>query len=82
MDYEILSSIDLNYALRKYNIFKGTYAANTVPLNNLKETQVFIVNTQTVDKPGEHWTVLIVNKSKCIFFDSFGFELLNLSILD
>ena len=82
MDYEILSSIDLNYALQKYNIFKGTYAANTVPLNNLKETQAFIVNTQTNDKQGEHWTVLIVNKSKCIFFDSFGFELLNLSILE
>ena len=82
MDYEILSTIDLNLALSKYNIFKGTYAADKVTLNNLKGTQAFIVNTQTNNKPGEHWTALIVNKSRRIFFDSFGFELLNLSILD
>ena len=82
MGYEILSTDDLNYALRKYNIFRGTFSANTVPLINLNETQAFIVNTQNNNQPGEHWTVLIVNKSRCIFFYSFGIELLNLSILD
>ena len=60
MDYEILSTIDLNYALRTYHIFRGTFSANTVPLINLKETQAFIVNSQNNNEPEEHWTVLIV----------------------
>ena len=72
MDYEILSTIDLNYALKKDHIFRGTFSANTVPLINLKEAQAFIVNAQNTNELEEHWTVLIV-KSSCIFKkNSFG----------
>ena len=68
MDYEIPSTIDLNYAIRNYNIFRGTFFSNTVPIINLKATQALIVITQNNNEPGKHWTVLIVYKSSCIFF--------------
>ena len=54
MDYEIPSTIDLNYAIRNYNIFRGTFFSNTVPIINLKATQALIVITQNNNEPGEH----------------------------
>ena len=65
---EILSTFDLNAILKENIIFRGTYAADMVPLTSLQSEQAFIINTQKNNKPGEDWTALIVNKSSCIFF--------------
>lgn len=81
MDYEVLTTLDINNALIKYSIFKGTFPADKVPISRLQETQAFIINTAKDDMSGEHWTALIINKKYCIFFDSFGYELFNIDIL-
>ena len=31
-----------------------------------------IINTHRKNQPGEHWLALVLTKSKCLYFDSFG----------
>ena len=81
MDFEILSTLDINSALKRFTVFKGSFPADRVPILKVKKTQAFIINTAKNEKEGEHWTALIVEGNKCSFFDSFGYQLLNPKVL-
>jgi len=82
---EVLSTSDINSALEKVSIFKGAYPSDVVPISipiDLKDPQAYIINTADSTHPGEHWIALVLVKNKCLFFDSFGHQLLNLDILN
>ena len=81
MDYEVLTTLDIDSALKKYPIFKGAFPSNLVPISRAEGARGFIINTAKSDRPGEHWTAMIVDGEDCHFFDSFGYELLNLDLL-
>ena len=82
MDFEVLSTLDINKALKRFSVFKGSFLADRVPILKVKKTQAFIINTAKNEKEGEHWTALLVEGNKCSFFDSFGYQLLNVKVLN
>ena len=80
--YEILSNLQIDSILSKYQIFKGAFPANLVPLMERDIDQGFIINIDKDGLPGSHWTALVIQKKKCTFFDPLGFECLNLQLLN
>jgi hypothetical protein len=54
----------INYYLQKTNGYLGTYARDMIP-KHVKYPCSLIVNTHTIDKPGEHWIA--------IYIDEYGF---------
>ena len=78
---EILSSVQINTTLAKYCVFKGAYPADRVPLMERSKNQAFIINTDTNDRPGSHWTALFIKSGECTFFDPFGSECMNVFLL-
>ena len=77
-----LSTTDINNILGGVKIFRGAYASDMVPLISKIKTQAFIINTDKANSPGDHWVGLVVSGGKCQYFDSFGYENLNLDILN
>ena len=61
--------------LKNFKCFQGTFAKNTLPLKIYSERPIaFIINTQNIEEPGEHWVALFVNENNVAeYFDSFGF---------
>lgn len=58
-------------SLNKYNCFIGVYPRDKLPKID-KIPSALIVNTDTSDKPGEHWIAIFVSEKETIYFDSFG----------
>ena len=53
-------------------IFLGAFAKNEVP-TKFKLPACFIANTQSRNKPGQHWLAFYYDvKGNCYFFDSYG----------
>lgn len=53
--------------------FQGVYSRNNLPSTSVPYPSIFIVNTDSVNGPGEHWVAIVLeSKSSGIFFDSFG----------
>lgn len=49
----------------------GVYASNTLPETVTRYPSAFIINTQPLQFPGEHWVAVIVHSSsEADFFDS------------
>jgi hypothetical protein len=82
MNNEILTSEDIDSALKPYSIFKGAFPSDSISMFCLSEKQAFIINTAKSGKPGEHWVGLILDGPICNYFDSFGLEILNLDVLN
>ena len=80
--YEILSNLQINSILSKYQIFKGAFPADFVPLRERDVDQAFILNIDEIGLPGSHWTALVIQKGACTFFDPLGLECLNLQLLN
>ena len=76
-----LSTRDIDDMLKGVKIFKGTYPSDFIPLTSTKHSQAYIINTDRDSSPGSHWVGLIISNDNCYYFDSFGFENLNLDIL-
>ena len=53
------------------NLFIGTFPA-CVSIHSRKRKYALIMNTDSHEKPGEHWVAWWVNNGHAIFFDSFG----------
>ena len=54
-------------------LVKGVYASNTVPEVVMSYPSAYIINTQPLPLPGEHWVTVIMNSSsEADFFDSLG----------
>ena len=52
---------------------KGVYASNTVPEVVTRYPSAFIINTEPLPLPGEHWIAVIIHSSsEADFFDSLG----------
>lgn len=52
---------------------KGVYASNTLPRFVTQYPSAFIINTQPLPLPGEHWIAIIVHSPlRAEFFDSLG----------
>ena len=52
---------------------KGVYASNTIPEVVMSYSSAFIINTQPLPLPGEHWVAVIMHSSsESDFFDSLG----------
>lgn len=52
-----------------YN-FGGVFAADE--LNEIGNNAYYILNTDPIDKKGQHWVVMNINDNLCEFFDSAG----------
>ena len=66
------SSIDIENYLKDQRGFLGCFACNDLPPFPKKFPVSMIINTQRKSQPGEHWLALVLTKSKCLYFDSFG----------
>ena len=79
---EILSTLEINHILSDMKEFKGTFPADRVLVENKNSCQAFIVNIDTYDKSGSHWTALLIEDGKCLFFDPLGLECVNIDLLN
>ena len=66
----------LSKDIRSRRIFRGVYARDLLNCSNqtfCRGPSVYVVNTDSSDKPGEHWVALYFNGlGQCEYFDSFG----------
>ena len=54
-------------------VVKGVFALNTLPHRVTQYPSAFIVNTDPIPLPGEHWVLIIIYSPwKAEFFDSLG----------
>lgn len=68
---QLLNVVKMDPCLRR-NV-KGVFASNTLPPIVTQYPSAFIVNTQPLPLPGEHWVVIIIQSlSQAEFFDSLG----------
>ena len=52
---------------------RGVYASNTVPEVVTRYPSAFIINTEPLPLPGEHWVAVIIHSSsEADFLDSLG----------
>ena len=66
------SSIKIENYLKDQKGFLGCFACNDLPPFPKKFPVSMIINTDKKNQAGEHWLGLILTKSKCLYFDSFG----------
>lgn len=68
---QLLNMVKMDPCLRRY--VKGVFASNTLPQIVTHYPSAFIVNTQPLPMPGEHWVSIIIRSpSQAEFFDSLG----------
>ena len=70
---KILTNFDLIDYVKKLNIpnFRGVFMRDTLPKRPHK-IECGIVNLNTSTERGSHWVCYFKNRSKRIYFDSFG----------
>ena len=81
MNFEVLSSSDINSILSEYDIYSGTFASDKFKLSKKVNNQAFVINTADSTSPGDHWIALIKSEAECFFFDSFGLPIYTQPIL-
>jgi len=78
-----LTATDIERMLAKVPFFKGAFSADTIPTFSPKSLNAFIVNTDVSSKPGDHWVAFVIDEQdNCIYFDSFGIQIICLSMLE
>ena len=75
------SSIEIENYLKDQKGFLGCFACNDLPPLPTKFPISMIINTDRKNQAGEHWLGLILTKTKCFYFDSFGAPVLEESIV-
>ena len=75
------SSIDIENYLKDQRGFLGCFACNDLPPFPRKFPVSMIINTHRKNQAGEHWLGLILTKSQCLYFDSFGVGITEESIV-
>ena len=59
--------------LQNVSCFQGVYACNQLPNYKLESPFAIVVNTDPIEKPGEHWVALVsIDPDKIEYFDSYG----------
>ena len=61
--------------------FLGCYPLDRLPPFPKKLPKSMIINTHISNKTGEHWVALVLTKQKCLYFDSFGWFIIEGNIL-
>jgi hypothetical protein len=68
-----MDSITIRRFLKNANNFVGVFPRDLIPNNITKRPVSLIVNTDTSDKPGEHWVAIYLNENGSgEYFDSYG----------
>ena len=68
---QLLAFVHSEPILKRY--VRGVFASNTVPEVVTHYPSAFIINTQPLPLPGEHWVAVIIHSvSEADFFDSLG----------
>ena len=68
---QLQNFIDHHPCLKKY--VRGVYAINTLPEYVTIYPSAYIVNTDPIPLPGEHWVLIIIHSPyRSEFFDSLG----------
>ena len=75
------SSIEIENYLKNQKGFLGCYAYNDLPPIPKILPASMIINTHRKNQPGEHWLALVLTKTKCFYFDSFGGPILEETIV-
>ena len=57
---------------KKIKNFKGVFMRDELNDVPFTENGSFILNTDSSDNDGTHWTCLCINNSSCIYFDPYG----------
>ena len=70
------SSIEIENYLKNQKGFLGCFAYNDLPPIPKILPASMIINTHRKNQPGEHWLALVLTKTKCFYFDSFGAPIL------
>lgn len=64
----------MNFAtLLKIPNFRGVFMRDQLPESRL-EIESGILNLDSLDGPGTHWTLWIKTNRKCYYFDSYGIQ--------
>ena len=65
---------ELDPVLHKY--FVKACATDELPAHPVhRKPQAYVVNTQPISKPGEHWIALSTHRTGCEVLDSYGLDL-------
>lgn len=75
-----LTTQDIINALKNERSFGGCYPSNKIPIFYHFPCTI-VVNTQSDDKPGQHWVAVHMTKFTSFYFDSFGLPALEPDIL-
>ena len=75
------SSIEIENYLKNQKGFLGCFAYNDLPPIPKILPASMIINTHRKNQPGEHWLALVLTKTKCFYFDSFGAPILEETIV-
>ena len=75
-----LTTKDIVNALRLKRSFGGCFPSDKIP-RFYQFPCTIVVNTQTADKPGQHWVAIHITKYASFYFDSFGLPALEPHIL-
>ena len=77
-----LTTSIINAKLRKLDCFVGTYPRDMLPKTLHQSTAALVINTDTSDKPGQHWVAIYISNGHGEYFDSFGLLPLTADIYD
>jgi hypothetical protein len=68
-----MDTTTINKLLKNSKRFIGAYPRDMIPHNIKERPAGIIVNTDTSEKPGEHWIAIIIEKNGSgEYFDSYG----------
>ena len=76
----IMLSNEINKFLANEKHFMGCYPCDSLPPFPKQFPRSLIVNTDSVQRPGDHWVGLVFTEEKCFYFDSFGVGILEVDI--
>jgi hypothetical protein len=69
--------------LKGNSCFRGVYARNTLPKKVKKLPAGFVVNTDPIQLPGQHWVSIFIDKNGVAdYFDSYGLPPLHKDFLN
>lgn len=75
-NHEIYKIMRKDRLTRKY--FCGVIPINLLPMRKVNRPCGYIVNTQPIPEPGEHWFAIYISRSNRIeYFDPYGIKPIN-----
>jgi len=76
------SSDAIESYMKNNSQFIGCFGTNNLPKSIKKFPISLIINTNPTTEQGDHWLGLVLSKSKCFYFDSFGVGVMDPDIIN